>query len=79
MDDFSCLTIVLSTRPSGVSALLHSEALSLESAVRECLSLFLLSRELQSHQQAAGTLHRANYFNHPTSVLASFTLKYLLY
>jgi hypothetical protein len=29
---------------------LHSEARSLESAVRECLSPFLFSRELQSHQ-----------------------------
>jgi len=44
--------MALSTRlgASGVSALLQSEARSLESAVRECLSHSLWSRELQYRQ-----------------------------
>src|SRR5437667_3981378 len=49
---FSCSIMALSTRlgASVVSAPSHSEALSRESAIRECLSLFWLSGELQSHQ-----------------------------
>src|ERR1700736_3435545 len=52
MDAFSCSTMTFSTRlgASVVSALLHSEALAPESAVREWLSLSWWSRELQSHQ-----------------------------